>query len=103
MPDGIYLNAYNMKAEQLASKMYHIIRNPTEYHKFFRWKKYYSYHQKNESPDTDDYCNFCAILNNEKLMTTTTVYEHINEWWTGDMKSICHPVMETVGNPIPAA
>ncbi|KAL4717600.1 hypothetical protein ACJJTC_000749 [Scirpophaga incertulas] len=92
LPYGSYLNAYKMHPENLASTIHRIIQNPTMYHNFFRWKKYYSYHHRNESPETDDYCNFCAILNNEKLIKASTVYENFNYWWTGPgMKKICNP------------
>ncbi|KAM3968421.1 alpha-(1,3)-fucosyltransferase C [Aphomia sociella] len=82
MPDGIYLNAHQMEPRALAKKMYEITINMKSYHMFFRWKKYYSYHYRHESPDTDNYCNFCSIINNDNLMKTTTVYENLNDWWT---------------------
>ncbi|KAI8436161.1 hypothetical protein MSG28_004250, partial [Choristoneura fumiferana] len=67
MPDGIYLNARQLGPEALAKQMKHLIDNPDEYDNYFRWKKYYSYHRKYESPETDDYCGFCMLLNNEEM------------------------------------
>lgn len=31
--------------------------------------------------DTDDYCGFCALLNNEEKVKETTVYKNIRLWW----------------------
>lgn len=96
MPDGAYLNANEMKPEALAAKMYEIIRNPSMYYSFFRWKKYYSFHFKNESPETDEYCNFCAMVNNDELMRRSTVYSRLDLWWTGaSAQTLCHPTTNT--------
>ncbi|CAH0401993.1 unnamed protein product [Chilo suppressalis] len=96
LPDGSYMNAAELKPAKLAMKIYQIIRSPTLYHKFFRWKNYYSYHFRHESPQTDDYCNFCAMLNDEHLMKSTTIYDNFNYWWTGaNMKNICHSTLDS--------
>ncbi|XP_059062288.1 alpha-(1,3)-fucosyltransferase C-like [Achroia grisella] len=84
MPHGIYLNAREMEPKVLAKTMYDITRNFEVYCKFFRWKKYYSYHFRHEIPDTDDYCNFCAVINNDNLIKTTTVYKDFDRWWAGN-------------------
>ncbi|XP_063837994.1 alpha-(1,3)-fucosyltransferase C-like [Ostrinia nubilalis] len=101
MPNGIYLNANKMDPRKLANKIYQIIKKPLLYYKFFRWKKYYSYHLRHESPYTDDYCNFCAMLNDKQLMKKTTIYENLNKWWTGDeMDRICHPSSQVLSDTI---
>ncbi|CAH2234995.1 jg18993 [Pararge aegeria aegeria] len=66
MPDGIYLNARELGSEKLAEKMNELILNPDLYAEYFRWKKHYSYYRRFESLETDDYCSFCTILNNEE-------------------------------------
>ncbi|XP_034830563.1 alpha-(1,3)-fucosyltransferase C-like [Maniola hyperantus] len=81
MPDGIYLNARELGAEKLASKMQELILNPNLYAEYFRWKKHYSFYRRYESIDTDDYCSFCTILNNEELVKRTSIYEDFRHWW----------------------
>ncbi|KAI8436162.1 hypothetical protein MSG28_004250 [Choristoneura fumiferana] len=81
MPDGIYLNARQLGPEALAKQMKHLIDNPDEYDNYFRWKKYYSYHRKYESPETDDYCGFCMLLNNEEMVKKTSIYKNFSQWW----------------------
>lgn len=91
MPEGIYLDALELGPKKLAKKMNDIIGNPQKYYDFFRWKKYYTYHFRGENPDTDDYCKFCALLNDDVLMSKTTVYEDFQRWW---MEGV--PVMESI-------
>ncbi|KAI8436167.1 hypothetical protein MSG28_004250 [Choristoneura fumiferana] len=81
MPDGIYLNARQLGPEALAKKMKHLIDNPDEYENFFRWKKYYSFHRRFESVETDDYCGFCILLNNEAMVKKTSIYKNFKQWW----------------------
>ncbi|XP_049885518.1 alpha-(1,3)-fucosyltransferase C-like [Pectinophora gossypiella] len=82
MPDGIYLDALKLGPKKLAEVMHRSIIFPEKYYyNFFKWKKHYSYHLRHESPDTDDYCQFCAMLNNDTLMSTKSVYNHIDTWW----------------------
>ncbi|XP_050346009.1 alpha-(1,3)-fucosyltransferase C-like [Nymphalis io] len=81
MPDGIYLNARELGPEKLALKMYELIKDPESYASFFRWKNHYSYYGRHESIETNDYCRFCSMLNEEDLVTATSVYENFRSWW----------------------
>ncbi|CAH2106207.1 unnamed protein product [Euphydryas editha] len=81
MPDGIYLNARELGPEKLAEEMNKLILNPDLYADYFRWKNHYSYHTREESVETDDYCRFCSILNDEKLVKKVTTYPNFREWW----------------------
>lgn len=82
MPEGIYLNARELGAEKLAATMKEIIDEPKKYYNFFRWKNHYSYYDRSDSPETDDYCRFCAMANDEELMKTISVYQDFKKWWT---------------------
>lgn len=84
MPDGIYLNARELGAKALAKKMSDLIHNPDEYAEYFRWKNHYSFYRRMQNVETNDYCGFCAMLNNEKLVSTKTVYEDFKKWWMAD-------------------
>ncbi|XP_045448873.1 alpha-(1,3)-fucosyltransferase C-like [Melitaea cinxia] len=81
MPDGIYLNARQLGPEKLAEKMNDLILNPDQYADYFRWKTHYSYHDRQESIETDDYCRFCSMLNDEELVKKVTTYPNFREWW----------------------
>ncbi|XP_014366829.2 alpha-(1,3)-fucosyltransferase C isoform X1 [Papilio machaon] len=81
MPDGIYLNARDLGFEKLAVKMYELIKSPEKYAEYFRWKDHYSYYRRHESLETDDYCRFCSILNEDELVKKTTIYKHFRKWW----------------------
>lgn len=75
------MDAVKLGPKILAKTMYEIIQEPERYYNFFRWKKHYSFHFKHETPDTDDYCKFCAIVNNKKMMTSYSVYNNFSAWW----------------------
>ncbi|KAG6450281.1 alpha-(1,3)-fucosyltransferase C [Manduca sexta] len=87
MPDGIYLNARQLGVEKLAAKMNELIQNPEEYYKYFKWKNYYTYHTNGESVETNEYCRFCELLNDEKAVKTTSIYKDFREWW--DPPGVC--------------
>ncbi|CAH2234996.1 jg18995 [Pararge aegeria aegeria] len=81
MPDGIYLNARELGVENLARKMNDIISNPDQYADFFRWKNHYSYHDSLDSVDSDYYCGFCAMLNDEEYVKVPSVIKDFRKWW----------------------
>ncbi|XP_045448825.1 alpha-(1,3)-fucosyltransferase C-like [Melitaea cinxia] len=81
MPDGIYLNARQLGPEKLAAKMNELILNPDLYADYFRWKNHYSYHSRDESIETNDYCRFCSMLNDEELVKKVTTYPNFRQWW----------------------
>lgn len=81
MPDGIYLNAIQLGQKKLVRKMIKLINNFEEYLKYFKWRNHYSYHNTLESAETDEFCKFCAILNEEERVNNITIYEHFKKWW----------------------
>ncbi|PZC80041.1 hypothetical protein B5X24_HaOG215510 [Helicoverpa armigera] len=82
LPPGSYLDAKKLGARNLAKEMSDIIDNPEIYYRFFRWRNHYNIRSRYESPDTDDYCRFCAMANDENLMKKKTIYENFSSWWT---------------------
>ncbi|XP_030021645.2 alpha-(1,3)-fucosyltransferase C [Manduca sexta] len=86
LPPGSFLDALALGPEKLAKSMYDIIQNPTLYYKFFRWRNYYSFHLRHESPNTDDYCHFCAMANDDNLMSITSIYEDFDSWWNSSLQ-----------------
>ncbi|CAG9786046.1 unnamed protein product [Diatraea saccharalis] len=81
MPNGIYLNAREMGTQKLAAKMNQLISDPEKYADYFKWKRHYTYHSLHESPETDEYCRFCAILNDEQMVKRTSVIKNFRDWW----------------------
>ncbi|XP_047995513.1 alpha-(1,3)-fucosyltransferase C-like [Leguminivora glycinivorella] len=81
MPDGIYLNARELGAKELAKKMKYLIDHPEEYKEFFRWTNHYTYYRTTENVETDDYCSHCAVLNNEEMVKKTSIYKNFKKWW----------------------
>ncbi|XP_013189108.1 alpha-(1,3)-fucosyltransferase C-like [Amyelois transitella] len=82
LPKGSYLNARTMGPTNLAHKMFELMTDLNAYAQYFKWKKYYSYHYRHESPDTDDYCKFCAMLNDEELFKRKSYYANMRIWWS---------------------
>lgn len=81
MPDGIYLNAVNNNAEDLAKDISDIIQNPQRYFDFFKWHRYYSFHSSEQYNYHDPVCGLCALLNNKTRRNQYTVYKHMTKWW----------------------
>ncbi|VVC89028.1 unnamed protein product [Leptidea sinapis] len=81
MPDGIYLNAFELGPVKLAKKMNELLEDEEKYIKYFKWKNHYSYHRRSESVETDDYCRFCSMLYEEDLVRKSTIYDNFKEWW----------------------
>ncbi|CAG9584813.1 unnamed protein product [Danaus chrysippus] len=81
MPDGIYLNARELGVQKLAEKMNELIKSPDKYVDYFRWQNHYSYHSRADSIETDDYCGFCTMLNNEELVKKESRYLDMKKWW----------------------
>lgn len=84
MPDGIYLNANLVGEEEMARKMNDLIHNKEAYYDYFKWHRYYSYHDVTESADTDRVCALCAFLNNMTIRNNRRVYTHLTQWWNDD-------------------
>ncbi|KAJ8728283.1 hypothetical protein PYW08_016668 [Mythimna loreyi] len=81
LPHRSYLNARELKVKKLARIIDQLIREPSTYSEFFRWKKYYSYHRTIKVKETNEYCKMCAALNNEELMKTTSVCNDFSDFW----------------------
>lgn len=81
MPDGIYLNARELGIVKLGEKINELIKSPDKYAEYFRWKKHYSFHKTSESVQTNEYCRFCSILNNEDKVKKVTGYNDFVKWW----------------------
>lgn len=83
MPDGMYLNANILGAHILAKEMNDIIKDPKRYFNFFKWHRYYSFHNSDEDNHHDAVCGFCALLNNKTRRNQKTVHKYIAKWWNG--------------------
>ncbi|RVE51644.1 hypothetical protein evm_003776 [Chilo suppressalis] len=82
MPEGIYLNARDLGVKKLAAKMNELIQDPDKYAEYFRWKNHYSFHSRNEDDSVhNEYCEFCALLNDETRMNEVTIVEKFRDWW----------------------
>lgn len=85
MPDGIYLNAVQLGQEELAKQINEYIHDKEKYYDFFKWRRYYSYHEVSESADTNRLCAFCALLNNATVRSQRRVYARMSEWWNNNV------------------
>lgn len=81
MPHGIYLNALEMDPGKLAQEMIKLVKNTKAYENMFRWHNYYTYHDPRDSPDTNTFCAFCAILNDKQRKNEVKVYKNIVKWF----------------------
>lgn len=81
MPDGIYLNAKTQGIDEVAEKINYLIHNPQRYFEYFKWHRYYSFHDTDDDQYRDAVCGLCAFLNNESRRAQRTVYTNITEWW----------------------
>lgn len=57
------------------------IHNKDKYYDFFKWRRYYSLNDPSETPETDNICEFCSYLNNEKNSDKINVYEDLTVFW----------------------
>lgn len=84
MPDGIYLNALTLGVKGLAKEMNDIILNPQRYYDFFKWHRYYTFHQTADDEYHFQVCGLCAMLNNKTRREQRTVHRYITEWWNSE-------------------
>ncbi|XP_049868714.1 alpha-(1,3)-fucosyltransferase C-like [Pectinophora gossypiella] len=85
MPDGAYLNAFELGAKKLAAEMKSIIDNKERYYNFFKWRNHYSYHDISEDSATDNYCRLCAALHaNDTRAKTEDI--PFTDWWNSPFK-----------------
>lgn len=88
MPEGIYLDARKLGEAELARQMFHIITDKEEYYNFFKWHRYYSFHGTEESAETDDFCAFCATINDLVQRNESSIYVSLAQWWNGNVQVI---------------
>lgn len=81
MPPGMYLDALAFGPEALAVKMNDVITHKQKYYDFFKWHRYYSFHDPGESADSDPLCRFCEFLNKRIEINETKVYPDIIRWF----------------------
>ncbi|CAB3224360.1 unnamed protein product [Arctia plantaginis] len=82
MPDGIYLDATKLTVPELAKKMADIINNKEEYYNYFKWHNHYSYHDSTDFSESDPYCNFCSMVDDEQRFEEKSVYDDFCTWWS---------------------
>lgn len=88
MPEGIYLDARKLGEAELARQMFHIITDKEQYYNFFKWHRYYSFHGTEESAETDDFCAFCATINDLVQRNESSIYVNLAQWWNGNVQVI---------------
>lgn len=81
MPEGSFLNARRFDPQELAKKMNEIIHDKTNYYDFFKWHRYYRFHNPEDSGYNDEICALCAMLNNVIQTNGTSIYSKISLWW----------------------
>ncbi|XP_075973110.1 alpha-(1,3)-fucosyltransferase C-like [Anticarsia gemmatalis] len=80
LPPGSYLNARELGLYLLVEKMRHLMEEPELYAQYFRWRNHYSYHKTIDDPETNEYCQMCALLNSHTIRTKS-VYKNLYDWW----------------------
>ncbi|XP_049878845.1 alpha-(1,3)-fucosyltransferase C-like [Pectinophora gossypiella] len=87
LPTGSYINAASMTTKNLAALLFYILRNPTVYYGFFRWKQYYTIRRP---PPNKGVCQLCSLLNNQRIVQRHVHYELLRKWWyPGDLDKRC--------------
>lgn len=81
MPYESYIDAKEFGPEKLAEEMVDIINDKQRYIDYFRWHRYYSLHDTDESPETDIWCIFCKYLNDNLKLNKTTTYPDLVRWY----------------------
>lgn len=81
MPEGSYLNAGDLEPEQLAKQMNKIIHDKKKHYDFFKWHRYYRFHNPEDSGYIDEICALCTMINNEIQINRTSIYSKITKWW----------------------
>lgn len=81
MPDGAYLDARELGPNKLATLIFESILNKTQYYEFFKWHRYYKFHDPKESPETDWFCGLCAALTRMSSKRVRSVVAKFTDWW----------------------
>ncbi|XP_063634529.1 alpha-(1,3)-fucosyltransferase C-like [Cydia splendana] len=83
LPPGSYLNARELGPAKLAETIAYLVKHPEEYYSYFRWQNHYSFESRHSNPETDDYCKFCAVLN-ENEYQHYAAHGDLKQWWNGN-------------------
>ncbi|CAB3232228.1 unnamed protein product [Arctia plantaginis] len=86
IPPESYIDGRQMNSYQLAALMDRLARSPRQYSRYFRWKKYYTYHNPSMN---ENMCNICEALNDRTMMEKTTIYNNFRSWWNPYYKERC--------------
>lgn len=81
MPDGIYLDARKTPIPKLAFMMVSLMGDKEAYYNYFKWHNHYSYHHVADSSESNPYCKFCALINDEKRFQNISMYPNFTDWW----------------------
>lgn len=81
MPPESFIDARSLGPAALAMKMVEIINDKKKYYDYFRWRRYYSLHDTDESTETDVWCIFCKYLNDNLKLNRTTTYPDLLRWY----------------------
>lgn len=103
MPDGIYLNAYDLDVAEIVRQMNSSIQDSNKYYSYFKWHKYYTFHSPEENEYTDNYCTFCTTVNDFMRRKQRYSYKRLADWWnplTNEQtpKPVYVPVVKIIRN-----
>ncbi|XP_049877881.1 alpha-(1,3)-fucosyltransferase C-like [Pectinophora gossypiella] len=85
LPPGSYIDGRAYSAYDLADIMYGLMLSQTAYSQYFRWKKYYTYHDADKSNS----CILCEAMNNREKVETHSVHNHFRHWWNNNFNKVC--------------
>lgn len=75
-PPHSYIDAESFASvADLARYLQHLDANPTEYLRYFWWRKYY------QVRGGQPYCDLCEKLHSTKYRNKMQTYRNIEEWW----------------------
>lgn len=101
MPEGSYLDAGKLGPSGLAKEMNDIINNPGRFYDFFRWQKYYTFHNSVDDDYNAAVCGFCALLNNNTRRNQRAYYRNMTRWWNEWGQNRVYPTTVQVDPPAP--
>ncbi|XP_055389812.1 alpha-(1,3)-fucosyltransferase C [Condylostylus longicornis] len=80
-PPKSYINAEHFDTiKDLADYLLYLDKNPSEYIKYFWWKKHY----KVEINHNTGFCQLCTFLNQPNRINRKQIYGDIENWWLGN-------------------
>lgn len=77
-PPGSYINALDYDSpKELADHLKTLMKNPQEYAKYFRWKRYYKINKSSRSAA----CNLCEFLH-KRSTAEPSWYSPLSNWYS---------------------